>query len=136
MLVEVKVRMEIPYKEIISKYGVKIWNGDKICGSLIKITEKHIIIIGTRSGTMENIPKEIAIDKKDVYMVYNSSINSYKDNIIWKENKPEQNHYETVSNNLLYYSSDDTMSKPKPGYEKEWKSAFKDYKFVKEILEI
>lgn len=141
MEIQVNILMKIPFDKIIEKYGVKIWNGDKVCGSLITMTETHVTIVGKKSGSMEDVPHKVSIEKNDIKMVYNLLIDSHKINVLWKENNSQSikkhflyDKYEMISHNLLCYSLDYTMSKPKPGYEDEWAITLSEYEFIREIL--
>ncbi len=42
--------------------------------------------------------------------------------------------YETCTHNLLYYSRDFLMRKPKVGYVKEWKNEREKVKLIKQLI--
>lgn len=67
--INVVMKKELTFDELISKYGVKIWNGDKIVGQLLEEKEDYFAVVGEQAGTMETIFKVVKIDKNDIQCI-------------------------------------------------------------------
>ena len=74
-------------REAVTRYGVRVWNGDKLTGKLVELKDSSVIIVGEAVGGSNEYPenKTVEIDLEDVKMVYHRKLNTRNRTVILYE---------------------------------------------------